>query len=512
MPSPTAEPQAPSRGRTLGLRGLLGGLALAGCASVGPNFHPPAPPLADGYAAKGDRRADFPRLSSDARVAGPWWKALGYPDLDAVMDRALAHNPTIEIAQATLEKARDQAAKAKAELGPSANASAGYTRQRINLGAVGFPGFPNPTFGLYSIGPTVSYDLDLFGGGRRRLEAARAAADVQASKADAAYLTLTANVAIQAVKIAGLRAQIEAVQTLIADDRKSIDILQAAQDAGGDSPSAGLGGHRRLEEDQALLPPLEQQLAQARHALSQLVGEPPSVWSPPDFEFARFRIPGEIPLVVPSALVRRRPDIAAAEAQLHADTAVIGFQTARLYPDVRLSAGYTQEALNPDKLFGFGAAAYAFGPQASLPLYDGGAIRADRRAAQAQARASFAQYRQSVVTAFVQVSDVLSALGQDQERLARLTAAEATARASLEDAREAYRLGGGPLSDVVRADREWRQASLERIVAAGQQLADVVELYGATAADWRAGGSEAAASNSALPSKAKGLAPQALSP
>jgi NodT family efflux transporter outer membrane factor (OMF) lipoprotein len=492
---------------------LAAASAISGCV-VGPRFTPPTPPAAKGYAGAGDKAAPEAVLTA-AAPAGPWWKALGSPALDEVMARALAHNQTVAGAQATLEKARDEAQRERARLYPTVTLNASYQRERINIASLGFSGFPSPTLGLYSIGPSVSYDLDLAGGQRRRLEAARAQAQGQAFRAGAAYLTLTGNVALQAVRIAGVRAQLDAVRAVVADDRKSIEIVLEAETAGGEPVSAGLGGRLQLEQDLALLPPLEQQLAEARHALALLVGAAPSEWSPPDFAVDEFTANASIPVAIPSALVRQRPDIEAAEADLHADTAMIGAQTARLYPDVRLVASVTQQAVNPDTLASTTAAAYNFGPELSMPLFDGGAIRADRRAAEAQARADLARYRQTVIAAFVQVSDVLSALAQDQDHLDSVTRAETTARASLEEARDGYRLGGTPLANVVVADRRWREASLAKVQMIGQRLADIVGLYGATAADWRPAPS---VPNGRAPEKVptrqsvKGLAPPGQSP
>ncbi len=475
----------PARRAAIAAAALLT-IGLAGCAAVGPNFRPPAAPAATRYAGAQDKAPVGATLTPETRVTGPWWRALGSADLDAVMERALAHNETLAVAQATLDRATADVEAANGARLPNAKVQAAYARQRVNLSSVGFPGFPNPTFGLYSIGPSVSYDLDIFGGERRQLEAARATAEVERIRADAAYLTLTADVALQAVTIASLRAQLDGVAALVADDRQSIDILRAAEAAGGNPASAKLGGQQQLARDEALAPPLEAQLAKARHALSLLTGDPPDRWSPPEFSIASFSPPAVVPVVIPSVLVRRRPDIQAAEAQIHADTALVGVQAARLYPDVRLVAGITQGALTPDALFGFGATGYSFGPTLSLPIFDGGVIRADRRAAQAQARGDLAQYRQTVTAAFTQVSDVLSALAEDEARLDTLTRAERLAGASLDDARAAYRLGGGTLANVVAADRAWRQAGYNRIEAEGQRLSDIVALYGATATDWGA--------------------------
>jgi NodT family efflux transporter outer membrane factor (OMF) lipoprotein len=466
--------------------GLAAALALSACAAVGPNFRAPDPPNVSGYAAPGDKDSAVALVGARAAPAGPWWRALGSPALDAVMKRALEHNQTVAVAEATLERVRALAKQESAARGPDVAANADYQRERINIAALGFPNFPSPTIGLFSIGPTVSYDLDLAGGERRRIETAKALVRAESFRADAAYLALTGDVALEAATIAALRAQIDGVQAVVDDDRQSIAILRAAEGAGGGAHTAALGGELRLGQDMARLPPLDQRLAEARHALTLLSGDAPGDGPAFDFALDAFSPPDSIPVALPSVLVRRRPDIQAAEAYLHADTARVGVADAARYPDVRLVAGITQEALTPGSLFGFGATAYNFGPQVTAPIFDGGAARSGRDAALAQARASLANYRQTVLTAFTQVSDVLSALAQDDTRLAALGRAEAVARANLDAARGAYRLGGAPLASVVLADREWREASLDRIDAVGRRLADIIALYGATAADWRA--------------------------
>ena len=182
--------------------------------------------------------------------------------------------------------------------------------------------------------------------------------------------------------------------------------------------------------------------------------------------------------------MRNRPDILAAEADLHASTARVGVATANLYPNLNLVAGLTQESLTPGSIFSFNSTAYNFGAQATAPIFHGGALRAQRRAAEAEARLSMARYRQTVSNAFVQVADVLTALAEDDQRLATARAREETARTGVSDAEAAYRLGGGPRADIVVARRRLDQARLARIEAAGLRLEDVVTLYAATATDW----------------------------
>lgn len=479
--------------RSSAIRHLAAGAALAaslsGCAAVGPDFKAPEPPkgrAGAGYAMAGDPAAAEVRLDPQARAAGPWWTAFGAPELDEVIRLALADSPTVAEAAATLQRAQAQAAVLQGERRPQADLNAGARRERINTSTFGFAGFPSPTINLFSVGGTVSYDLDAFGGRRRAAERGEARAQAAAQRADAAYLALSANVATQALRIAALRAQVAAMQAVVADDLRIADMVRRAQDAGGAAPSATTSVQAQLAEDQALLPPLERDLAAARHQLASLVGRAPAEWTPPDFDMARLSAPDVIPATLPSDLVRRRPDILAAEAELHAATADIGVATANLYPDIRLSASLSQTATKPEDVFGYSATGWDLLSGVSAPILNGGALKAERRAAEAEARAAMARYQQTVLRAFVQVSDVLAALGTDRQKLAARDLALSTAQASLHEAEADYRLGGAPLMDVVDAQRRLNRARRDVAEAKGRQYLDLVELYAATAADWRA--------------------------
>jgi NodT family efflux transporter outer membrane factor (OMF) lipoprotein len=463
----------------------------AACAAVGPNFKSPETSKVGGYAMAGDQAPAGAELSPAVRTAGPWWHDFHSARLDTVMDQALAGNRTAAMAIANLDKAREQVASARGGLAPRVDANAGAERERINLAAFGFSGFPgfptftNPTLNLFTIGATASYDFDLFGGQRRKVETAQAAAEAEAHRADAAFLTVTGNVAMAAVRIAAIHAQIDAVNEILVEDRRNLDIVQKAAADGGEARSAATGPRAQIAADEALLPPLAQELSQARHNLALLVGRAPATWEAPDFTVADFVAPAEIPVIVPSTLVRNRPDILAAEADLHADTARIGVATAALYPDIKLSADWAQSAISPDMLFSYGASGWNIGPTLTIPIFNGGQLRADKRAAEAQARASLAQYQETVLTAFTQVADVLSALAHDDDRLRAMAAAEKAAESALHDARLAYSLGGGPLAAVVDAQRQLDRAKLDTAQAQSQKLLDVISLYAATATDWR---------------------------
>lgn len=460
-------------------------LVLCACTTVGPNFKAPDAPHAAGYAMAGDPAAPQAVLDPAARVAGPWWTAFGAPELDQTIRAALADSPSIAEANATLEKAQADGAAVRGAALPQVDATGSAQRERINTQAFGFTGFPSPTINLYSIGGAVSYDLDLFGRKRRASEEAQAKTEAAARQADAAYLSLTGNVALQAMKVATLRAQIAAAESIVADDRRTLDMIRKAQAAGGEARSASSGIVAQLAEDEAVLPGLRRQLAAARHQLALLSGKSPAEWTAPDFDLARFTAPASVPVALPSALVRQRPDILAAEAELHAATTAVGVATAAQYPDIRLTASLTQGSIKPEDIFSYDSSGWNLMAGVTAPIFHGGTLKAERQAAEAEARAAMARYQQTVLRAFVQVSDVLAALGTDQQQLEALARAQRAAEINMKDAEAAYRIGGGNLLEVVDAQRTLSRARRAVAEAQGQQFADLVQLYAATAADWR---------------------------
>jgi len=288
------------------------------------------------------------------------------------------------------------------------------------------------------------------------------------------------------MRIASLRGQIAEVRAIVADDRRVIDMVQQAEAAGGQAHSALSGGLAQLAEDEALIPPLLRDLDAARHQMALLAGKSPAEWTAPDFDLARMTAPAEVPVSLPSHLIRNRPDILAAEADLHAATAAIGVAVAAQYPDIKLSAALTQESVSPGNVFDTKSEAWNILAGLTAPIFHGGTLKAERKAAEADARISLARYQQTVLTAFVQVSDVLSDLGSDQQAIASLQMADRAAEAAAQDAQNALRLGGGPLIDVVQAQRTLSRTRRALVEAQGRRMGDLVALYAATAADWRA--------------------------
>jgi NodT family efflux transporter outer membrane factor (OMF) lipoprotein len=463
--------------------------ALAGCAAVGPTFHAPAAPTTPGYAMNGDA-APVAGVAFTAPKAGRWWVEFGPPALDQVESEALQGSQTLAEADAALTQARAALAAARGGLSPDLTANAGVQRERINLASFGFdasslPGLSNnPEFTLYSVGTSVTYPLDIFGGQRRRVEGAAAQAEATARRGDAAALALTGQVATAAVQAAGLRAEIQAVEAMLADDRRTVDLARRAEAAGGEAEGARVSASTQVARDEALLPPLRQMLAVARHQLALLVGKAPADWTPPDFDLADFRA-GAAPVALPSALVHLRPDILQAEADLHAATAEVGVATAALYPSISLTAGLSQGALTPGQIFAFPATAYNIGPAITAPIFDGGVLKAQRAAARAQLRASLAAYQQTVLVAFNQVADRLQALANDDAALAAERHSETEALSDLTLAQAAYRAGGTGLLPLIDAERQAGDARRSKVAAETRRALDTVELIIASGAGWK---------------------------
>lgn len=470
-------------------------LGLSACATVGPDFKRPDPPAgAADYAMAGETKAAVVGLDPEARSAGPWWRAFRSEALDQTIRLALAENPDVAAAKATLERYQAEAREAQGERGPQAEATANAQRQKFNSKSFGiksgstnspFSNFGTRTFNLYSVGGRVSYDLDLFGGGRRRVEEAGARVEQAARQADAAYLTLSGAVALQAIRVAGLRDEIRALDEIVADDRTLLGLAHKALQIGGIPRTTLTGIEAQLAEDEALLAPLRRDYDAARHRLALLVGRSPADWTPPDFDLAQMTVPEHVPVSLPSALVRRRPDILAAEADLHAATAAIGARLADQYPSVRLSAQGTLTGLSPDEVFSTDGTGYTLLSGLTAPLFDGGARKARTRAAEADARLALANYRGTVLKAFNEVSDAMAALRTDEEELDALTRAVTHSQRVADDTLAAARLGARTAADVIQSRRQLDRDKRSLAEARARRLSDLVTLYAASAADWR---------------------------
>lgn len=461
-------------------------LAISGCVTVGPDFATPAAPGSAGYAMQGDAAASEDiALTASEEINRQWWRSFDSPSLDAVVEEALARNRTLAAADAALAGARARLSAARGGAMPQADYAASAERERVNTAAFGIEGFPSPTISLYSVGADAVFDLDVFGGQRRRIESAAARVQAQVRRTDAAYLTLSGQVVTRTIDIASLEAQAAAVERIVEDDRRVLEMIRRSIAAGGAPASAETTATAQLAEDEGRLPPLRIQLSEARHALAALVGRAPGNWTPPAVSLEALTIPDRIPVSLPSSLVRSRPDILAAEADLHAATADIGVATAALYPNISLGAAFNLASLEPETLFNYESAGWSFGPSITGPLFHGGALRAQRRGAQAAQAEAMARYEQTVLNAFVQISDLLQAVTQGQALVEAQTRAVNAAAENARLAELAYENGAGTLLQVIDAQRQSQRVRFGLIQANAELRRDIAALFVATASDWR---------------------------
>jgi NodT family efflux transporter outer membrane factor (OMF) lipoprotein len=467
-------------GAAFGLAGML-----AGCA-VGPDFEPPAAPSTAAYTGKEEAKpapAAAQQIRLGEKAKADWWTLFRSEKLDRLVDEAVANNGTLAAADATLGAAQEEVAAASGAFFPHLSASAGISRQRVNLATFGFH-LPPPVFNLYSIGPSVSYSVDVFGGTRRQVESLAATAEAEGHRLSAAYLTLTGNVATQSIAIASLRAQLQAIEDIIANDEKNLGLVRTAEAGGLVSNLDVLSAESQLAADRTQLPPIQQTLSVARHALSVLVSKAPADWSPPEFDLADFTLPQQLPVSLPSDLVHARPDILVAEAELHAASAKVGVATARAYPNVTLTASVAQAAVDPGHLFKGMYNGWSFGGGILAPIFEGGTIEAERQASIQAFNAAAASYKQTVVQAFAQVADVLQALDHDRQELDEQAKALDYAKSSLDLARLSYSAGQVGILQVLDSERQYGQARLGYVRVQGRLFADTVQLFVATGSGW----------------------------
>lgn len=479
--------------RLLRVHVALVAAVLAGCA-VGPEFRRPAPPSVSSYtvdALPGETTAapvaggTPQRFVSGEEIPPLWWALFRSEALDRLIRQALLDSPTLSAAQARLREAEENRRAQTGALFPRVDGNASVGRQKISGALFGQTGNTNPAFTLYNASVNVSYALDLFGGTRREVEALQAQVDYQRFQREGAWLTLTANLATTAIQEGAIRGQIRATREIVAAEEQQLALVERQFQLGGISRPDVLAQLAQLAQTRATLPPLEKQLAQTRHRLAVLAGKfPGEAGTLPEFDLDGLSLPQELPVSLPSSLARQRPDILAAEELLHAASARIGVATANLYPQLTLSGSFGSEASKVPDLFGAGTSVWNLGAGVLQPIFRGGELTAKRRAAIAAYDQAEAQYRETVLAAFQDVADVLSALENDAQALMAQAEAESAARAALELARERFRLGAASYLTLLNAERQHQQARIGLVQAQATRFADTAALFQALGGGW----------------------------
>ena len=402
---------------------LVFGTSVAGCA-VGPNYSRPSAPVVASFT-----KGPLPAATASAKVAGGdaqrfvaadlpgrWWELFQSPALNRLVDSALRANPDLQSAKAALRVARENHLADRGALFPQVEGDFSANRQK-NPASLASPLNSNANiFSLYNGQLNITYAPDLFGGVRRQIEASGAGVENQRFTVEAAYLTLTTNVVLAAMQEASLRGQIKATHKAIAVGESIVAALRAERRAGEAAASDIAAQEALLAQAQITLPPLEKQLAQQQDLLAVLTGGVPSGFADDGIELDQIKLPTDLPLSLPSKLVEQRPDIRAAEANLHQASAEIGVAEANRLPNVTLTAllGGTSPQLNT--LFASNNGLWSLTAGVTQPIFEGGTLRHKQRAAEAAYDQAAAQYKSTVHTAFQNVADTLEALQHDVDR------------------------------------------------------------------------------------------------
>jgi NodT family efflux transporter outer membrane factor (OMF) lipoprotein len=465
---------------------------LAGCAA-GPDFHRPAPPVTKGYTETpvAPETNSAPGIGGDAQrfipgrdIPSQWWTLFQSKNLDDLIRRALADSPTLAASQAAMREAKENRLAQLGALFPSIDANFSGNRSKFTGASFGEPNAPGTTFTLYNASVSLSYTLDLFGGTRRGLEELKAQVDYQHYLLQGTYLTLASNIVTAAVQEGSLRSQIRTTQEILKEEREQLALVEQQFKLGGASLVDVLAQKAQLAQTRATLPPLEKQLAQNRHLLAVLAGDPPGAASLPEFELTDLKLLRELPVSLTSSLVRQRPDILASEELLHSACALIGVATANMYPQVTITGNYGSQTTVLTDLFAGGTGIWSMGAALAQPIFHGGALHAKRRAAIAAYDQAEAQYREVVLQAFQNVADVLRALEKDAETLKAQSDAEVAAKESLELSRSQYKLGAVSYLVLLNAERQHQQAMLTLTLAQAARFADTAALFQALGGGW----------------------------
>lgn len=462
---------------------ILAGL-LSGCAA-GPDFKRPLMPDVSNYMAvplleqtvvAAAPLGNAQRIGTVPGMSAQWWHGLGSSRLDALIERAFEASPTLASARAALRQAQEiYAAQAGSMRYPQADALIGTQRQRSNPGALGQIGDARE-YSLYNASVGVHYNLDLAGGNRRALEALAARAEYRRYELAAARLSLAGNIVTAAITQARLGGQIQASEAILRAQDEQLRITRERVHLGQAAPDEVLALQTQIEQFRAGLPLLRKQFQQGEHLLAALAGRAPGTGGVPVFTLEEFTLPADLPLLLPSELVRRRPDIQAAEALLHVANAEYGVAVTKLYPQLNISASLGSQALTAGALFGGGSAVWSLVGQLTQPLFNPG-LPAEKRASLAAFDAAAANYQSIVLESLRNVADILRAVENDAQTLASLATGDVAAQGSLQSMERQYKLGAASYVQLLLAQQQAQQFRINLIAAQAQRLVDSAALY-----------------------------------
>src|SRR5580692_6667893 len=467
-------------------------LTIAGCA-VGPDFKKPAAPDVGGY-------TDHPlsTTAASAHIAGgqsqefvkggdipaDWWTLFHSTALNALIEQSLANNHDLKAAQAALRVARENALAQRGAFYPSVTVGFTASRQMQPQSLAPVPITNAFQYDLFTPQVSVSYAPDVFGLTRRTVESADAQEQSARFQMIAAHITLSANVAAAAIQEASLEAQVDATRQLIAINTDMVRILQYQLTKGYASRLDLAAQQSQLAQVTAALPVLLKQLVQQKDLLAVLAGRFPGQAPVEKFELSRLQLPQELPVSLPSGLVAQRPDVRQAEANMHAASAQIGIAVANRLPNIQLTANAGSTALAIGQVFGPGTGFWTLGSALTAPIFEGGALLHEERAARAAYVEAAEQYRSTVLTAFQNVADTLAALEQDAQGLKAAASARDAAKVTLDLSQRQYQDGYASYLSLLSAEQAYQQAQINLVQAQANRYADTAALFQSMGGGW----------------------------
>lgn len=473
---------------------LLAALALpfiAGCAA-GPDFKKPEAPQTSGYITGPPTETGTAEVAGDEAqhfvvgldIPGQWWTLFHSPPLNDLVTRALTASPDLKAAQGALTAARETVLAQRGTYLPSVDAGFSSSRQKTSQQISPTPNSGALDFTLYTSQVNVSYVPDVFGRNQRTVEALTAQAEQARFVLAAAHITLSSNVVAAAVQEASLRAQIAATRDLIVIGTDTLEVLRNQYTKGYASRLDVAAQESQLAQLSATLPPLLKQLDQQRHLLTMLSGGFPDQELPETFDLSNLQLPQELPVSLPSQLVEQRPDVRQAQESLHAASAQVGIAVANRLPNIVLTADIGSMALRSGQLFAAATGFRDLGVNLTQPIFHGGALLHQERAARAMYVQAEEQYRSTVLTAFQNVADTLSALQHDADALKSAAAARQAAGVTVELTRRQCQAGYAGYLVLLNAQQVLEQAEITLVQAQTNRYADTVALFQALGGGW----------------------------
>jgi NodT family efflux transporter outer membrane factor (OMF) lipoprotein len=470
-------------------------LAVAGCA-VGPNFRPAAEPEVEGYVpgklASPDPGRGGPRVAgqhfvSGAEISARWWSAFKSPLLNELIKQSVDHNPNLQAVEAAIKIAQYNARAQRGLFFPQVTGNSTSSQFLIaNPGQV--PSIPTEgaqtEFSLVTHQLTVSFVPDIWGANIRNVESLDAVTELQLFQLEAAYLALTSNVVTAAIQEASLRGQIAATQRIIGIERNLLEILRRQFNLGQAARADVLAQEAALAAAEQLLPPLDKALALQRDLLTALAGQYAADEIAQKFDLAHLKLPTNLPISVPGKLVDQRPDVRAAEANMHSASALVGVSIAARLPNVTLLANGGSTSYNLAESFLPGTGFYTLAAGVTAPIFDGFTLYNRQKAAEAGLEQAEAQYRSTVITAFQNVADALRALQSDARAMKAAVHAEETAKASLDVVQSQLNAGQVNQLAVLNAQQTYLTAAVIRVQTEANRLADTAALFMALGGGW----------------------------